>query len=740
MRTAAHIMAACAASVALGLLIRGAHAEWERSGGPADCRRQRTAFVLRLCQIGLQHLLQLQLHTVPPMPPAAPAAQHLAPPPRDGVPKVEAAQASLDKLHPAPGGIGFRRLRRGFASAEDCRRLRAATTVAMVHAISRGGQTVLSPGPERDMALGLSSDAGAAGCLQLLLERIRVAATNDLNRSSAAASASAAAASPPAAAAAAGSRGPDAGPTAGAWQLSLCGDLIVRLEPPEPIDAPEAALVSQTQIAIHGCHTPRAIPTSQTPTAHHTSQTFSAQEAARASSDGGRFQPGIRQATQTENGHPFKAENGHAAKTENRHGSKTENGPPFATENGRAPANDNRHPSAVETPHPSPADGRPPAPVGNVSAAGLSSRSRAAGCWRLAPRQPYWDPHVDQHNASAYHVSAVLYMASGEEEAGGSPGNDAGGMAGQEITASSAAREAGHVSAPTCSPAVCVSPGGAPCFRGGVFSFHDADADVVLGPEEGSLLTFSSGGENPHSVGRVEAGCRFALVTWFTQVWVAERRRGGGEPAEAAPAEASALHEEGEEESLAVAGTVEAAGLAAVKVDPVAAVAGVGAVTPLNAELCAPLSRLISGGEEAALRLAAGCCLAGNDPARGALLGADGSGRTVVAAMERLMREEGGHGAACLPTAWAQGLGIGAAGPAAGSSPECGSTAVALSRCPEPVLGCEDQLAALLGPDASHPLLAAMGAAVRSRVAALVAAQASARGATAADAMFDVFD
>jgi len=35
-------------------------------------------------------------------------------------------------------------------------------------------------------------------------------------------------------------------------------------------------------------------------------------------------------------------------------------------------------------------------------------------------------------------------------------------------------------------------------------------------PRSGSLLLFSSGAENPHSVARVTRGARFALAAWFT--------------------------------------------------------------------------------------------------------------------------------------------------------------------------------------------------------------------------------
>ena len=91
-------------------------------------------------------------------------------------------------------------------------------------------------------------------------------------------------------------------------------------------------------------------------------------------------------------------------------------------------------------------------------------------CWGCAPHQPYWSPHIDQHNVSEYDVSALVYLTTHGED-----------------------------------------------FDGGVFAFHDAAADAVLRPMAGQLLTFSSGSENPHSVARVRSGVRLALACWFTR-------------------------------------------------------------------------------------------------------------------------------------------------------------------------------------------------------------------------------
>lgn len=38
--------------------------------------------------------------------------------------------------------------------------------------------------------------------------------------------------------------------------------------------------------------------------------------------------------------------------------------------------------------------------------------SVGAACWGFEPHQPYWIPHVDQHNVADYHVSSLLYLTS----------------------------------------------------------------------------------------------------------------------------------------------------------------------------------------------------------------------------------------------------------------------------------------------------------------------------------------
>ena len=88
--------------------------------------------------------------------------------------------------------------------------------------------------------------------------------------------------------------------------------------------------------------------------------------------------------------------------------------------------------------------------------------------WDLAARQRYSEPQFHKEDVRAYDASALVYLKLEEH------------------------------------------------FGGGAFAFHDAAADVRLAPREGTLLTFSSGAENLHSVAPVEWGCRVALACWFT--------------------------------------------------------------------------------------------------------------------------------------------------------------------------------------------------------------------------------
>jgi hypothetical protein len=139
-------------------------------------------------------------------------------------------------------------------------------------------------------------------------------------------------------------------------------------------------------------------------------------------------------------------------------------------------------------------------------------------------------------------------------------------------------------------------------FEGGAFSFHDPDADRTVLPRSGSLLLFSSGAENPHSVARVTRGVRFALAAWFTH---------------------DARHR-----------------------------ADVPQPTAGGAGTCVPWAL---GGGEAALLSAATHSLAGNDPLRLRLLEAHARGASLHGEMRAMAREaaRGGEGdeAVCDPSA-----------------------------------------------------------------------------------------
>lgn len=53
-------------------------------------------------------------------------------------------------------------------------------------------------------------------------------------------------------------------------------------------------------------------------------------------------------------------------------------------------------------------------------------------------------------------------------------------------------------------------------FEGGKLAFVDADADRIVRPVRGRLVTFSAGAENLHRVERVTEGTRYVFALWFT--------------------------------------------------------------------------------------------------------------------------------------------------------------------------------------------------------------------------------
>jgi hypothetical protein len=211
-----------------------------------------------------------------------------------------------------------------------------------------------------------------------------------------------------------------------------------------------------------------------------------------------------------------------------------------------------------------------------------SADELAPACFALPAEQDYWEPHVDKHNAAQYDVSAVLYLSTQGEQ-----------------------------------------------FEGGDFRFHDQGGDVSVAPRAGHLLTFSSGGENPHSAGRVFKGARFALACWFT---------------------ASPAH--------------------AVQLPPPAASGSTAA--PLGGPPTAPLPPtapppppLPLWSSDRALTSAAECCLASNDALRDALMEAHAYGRPVLRALrEEALSATGVGGRPLEPSGWLARVGGGREGEA----------------------------------------------------------------------------
>lgn len=81
----------------------------------------------------------------------------------------------------------------------------------------------------------------------------------------------------------------------------------------------------------------------------------------------------------------------------------------------------------------------------------------------------YWLPHIDKITNKKYDYSAVLFLNTSDPE-----------------------------------------------FEGGKFTFMDPDADRVISPVAGRLITFTSGFENPHRIEKVTSGKGYTLNCWFT--------------------------------------------------------------------------------------------------------------------------------------------------------------------------------------------------------------------------------
>ena len=84
------------------------------------------------------------------------------------------------------------------------------------------------------------------------------------------------------------------------------------------------------------------------------------------------------------------------------------------------------------------------------------------------PLDGTYAPHVDKANVAEYDISALLYLSTAGVE-----------------------------------------------HKGGLFAFHDSDADRVVVPRAGRLLLFSSGWCNLHRVRPVPSGNRSVLALWY---------------------------------------------------------------------------------------------------------------------------------------------------------------------------------------------------------------------------------
>lgn len=87
----------------------------------------------------------------------------------------------------------------------------------------------------------------------------------------------------------------------------------------------------------------------------------------------------------------------------------------------------------------------------------------------LDTKREYWDVHCDKAEISSWDYSGLVYLSSFGEH-----------------------------------------------FHGGQFAFVDKDADRLISPVVGRLVSFSSGFENMHHVQIVSSGVRFCLVLFFS--------------------------------------------------------------------------------------------------------------------------------------------------------------------------------------------------------------------------------
>jgi hypothetical protein len=104
----------------------------------------------------------------------------------------------------------------------------------------------------------------------------------------------------------------------------------------------------------------------------------------------------------------------------------------------------------------------------SASLAGGNAESDRSSHLELGVDKPYWNVHCDKAEIASWEYSGLLYLNT--------CGRD---------------------------------------FTGGHFAFVDADADRLVTPKAGRLVSFRSGFENIHQVRPISTGVRFALVLFF---------------------------------------------------------------------------------------------------------------------------------------------------------------------------------------------------------------------------------
>jgi len=72
-----------------------------------------------------------------------------------------------------------------------------------------------------------------------------------------------------------------------------------------------------------------------------------------------------------------------------------------------------------------------------------------------------------------------------------------------------------------------LNDGGGADYEGGEFIFKNEypwqkdqacyGEDLIITPQCGTMVSFTSGGENVHGVNRLKSGIRYALAIWFTK-------------------------------------------------------------------------------------------------------------------------------------------------------------------------------------------------------------------------------